>query len=193
MRNISASLTTPQIIAKTKHVTRRNGWRNLKAGDLLCTVEKSQGLKKGETLKRLRVIRVISCVQEPLSILYANPAYGADECRLEGFPDMTSSDFIEMFIRTHKGVDLDTPLSRIEFEYPFCGGAIAFWQTRYHHVLSVCAAPESDEAADAEMTSEWWSKPYDTARQAFEAHFQTWPYYSCLDFKDSSKLFGVLT
>lgn len=191
MRNISVTLTKDQITAKSKRVTRRNGWRNLKVGELLCTVEKSQGLKKGESLKRLRVIRVTDLKTEPLGRLLDDPVYGAEECRLEGFPDLTPAAFADMFMRTHKGVTLETPVTRIAFEYPFCGGAIAFWQTHYHHVLSVCHAPEVDEDADAEMISEWWSKPHPTARSAFEAHFQTWPYYPCLDFSDSSKFFEL--
>jgi len=59
-------LTKPQILARTKTVTRRVGWKHLKVGDLLQGVEKGMGLKAGETIKRLAVIRVTDVRQERL-------------------------------------------------------------------------------------------------------------------------------
>jgi hypothetical protein len=53
MRNMSFSLTTPQVYAGTKTVTRRLGWRFAKAGQRVCAVEKGMGLKKGEKVKRI--------------------------------------------------------------------------------------------------------------------------------------------
>ena len=58
MRNISFMLTTEQIINRTKTVTRRNGWKNLKKGDLLCGARKCMGLRPGEKMERLSTIRV---------------------------------------------------------------------------------------------------------------------------------------
>ena len=56
MRMISFFLTTPQFKTRTKDVTRRPGWKNLKAGDRLQAVVKAQGLKLGEHPVKLGVI-----------------------------------------------------------------------------------------------------------------------------------------
>ena len=45
-RNMSFAMTTEQIRARTKTVTRRFGWWFLKAGDQVWAVEKAMGLKK---------------------------------------------------------------------------------------------------------------------------------------------------
>jgi hypothetical protein len=47
-------------------VTRRFGWWNLKPGDVLCAIEKGQGLKKGEHVKRICLIEVVSVRKEKL-------------------------------------------------------------------------------------------------------------------------------
>ena len=114
MRNISFALTTKQILAQTKTVTRRLGWKFLKPGDYLCGVEKSQGLKPGEKLVRLNVIRVISVAREMLQEIAELDA--KDECRKEGFPEMHPDVFIEMFCE-HMGCTPTTWVTRIEFAY----------------------------------------------------------------------------
>jgi hypothetical protein len=116
MRNISFALTTPQFIAGTKTVTRRVGWRDLKSGDLLCAVEKGMGLGKGGKVKRLGTIRVVSATCERLDRMTAHLGYGAKECALEGFPEMTPEQFVEFFCRTHKPLKPRQWVTRIEFE-----------------------------------------------------------------------------
>jgi hypothetical protein len=64
MRLMSFSLTTPQILARTKTVTRRMGWTFLRPGDLVQAIEKGQGLKKGEHVKRLAVLRIVDVRRE---------------------------------------------------------------------------------------------------------------------------------
>lgn len=39
MRNMSFALTTPQILNRSKTVTRRAGWSFLKPGDIVCAVQ----------------------------------------------------------------------------------------------------------------------------------------------------------
>lgn len=117
MRNISFALTTPQFKARTKTVTRRMGWLNLKAGDQLMGVEKGMGLKPGEAIKRLGAIRVTSVRREPLNTMVINQVYGADECEWEGFPDLTPSQFVDFFCASHKGCEPHSVVTRIEFEY----------------------------------------------------------------------------
>jgi hypothetical protein len=48
MRNISFMHTMQQFKTRTKTVTRRTGWLTLKAGDVLCAVEKGQGRSSNE-------------------------------------------------------------------------------------------------------------------------------------------------
>lgn len=117
MRNISFMLTVRQFLDGSKDVTRRLGWENVKIGEELCGVEKGQGLRKGEKINRLGTIRVKDARREPLSRMIADPVYGKEECRREGFPDMTPAQFVEFFCRSHKGVDMHTPLTRIQFEH----------------------------------------------------------------------------
>lgn len=119
-RNISFALTTPQFLDGSKDVTRRNGWANVRAGDILCAVEKSQGLGKGGKIKRLGFIRVKDARREPLNTICADLAYGSKEMIREGFPPPhRNSDpamFLEFFCDTHRGVEGDTVITRIEFE-----------------------------------------------------------------------------
>ena len=116
-RLMSFSLTTEQVRARTKTVTRRTGWARLRAGDRLVAVEKAMGLKKGETVVRLGEIVVVDARWEPLQTLLDDPIYGLDEVLAEGFPDTTLRDFVAFFCRTHRGVTLDTPVRRIQFDY----------------------------------------------------------------------------
>jgi hypothetical protein len=125
VRNISFALTTAQVRARTKTVTRRRGtwWSKvLKPGDLLCAVEKSQGIKRGG-LVRLGTIRVASVRVELLSRIFDNvaatPDYGASgllETAREGFPEMTGMEFARMFV-AHMGGVYAQLVTRIEFEY----------------------------------------------------------------------------
>jgi hypothetical protein len=113
MRNISFSMTTEAFRLKQKTVTRRTGWWDLKPGDLLQGVEKCQGLKKGEHVVKMHVIRVKSSRMEFLSDI---GRYGPEEVAREGFPDMTAAEFVAMFA-AHNGCDEMELVNRIEFEY----------------------------------------------------------------------------
>lgn len=109
---MSFMATTEQILNQTKTVTRRVGWKNLKPGEMIQPVYKSQGLKKGETVKKLgNPVRVIRVERIPLDVI--------DDCDLifEGFPDLTHDEFIEMFMKMNKGCDRNSIVTRIEFEY----------------------------------------------------------------------------
>ncbi len=109
-RNMSFFTTVEQVRNKTKTVTRRLGWRFLKIEDILNAVEKCQGLKKGEKVKKIWQIRVVDTRIEPLiKITIA-------DVKKEGFPDMDQIDFAAMFIADNK-CDLHTEINRIEFEY----------------------------------------------------------------------------
>ncbi len=112
MRNMSFMLTTQQVIDETKDVTRRLGWGKLIPGNQLNACEKCMGLKPGQKIIRLKVIEVVSVRHEPLSAIRDEP----DGCAREGFPGMTSDEFIAMF-NSHMGGGPDLMVNRIEFKY----------------------------------------------------------------------------
>lgn len=109
-RNMSFSLTTNQVKASIKTVTRRLGWDSLRPGDLVNACEKAMGLRRGETVNKLALIRVVAARREPLA------AITRPDVRWEGFPEMTPGEFIAMFC-AHNRCTLDTQVNRIEFEY----------------------------------------------------------------------------
>src|SRR5688500_13564701 len=102
MRQISFALTTPQILAGSKDVTRRNGWQNATAGQSLQGIEKGQGIKKGEHVKKLRKILLQNVRRERLDLMITNPAYGAEEVIREGFPEKTPAEFVQMYCQANK-------------------------------------------------------------------------------------------
>lgn len=108
-RNISFSMTTKQFLDNSKTVTRRLGWWDLKAGDVLYAVEKGMGLKKGEKVKRLGLIMIVSVRRERLDSITAV------DVSHEGYPDMWPSGFVEMFCQSHK-CKPDAWVNRIEFK-----------------------------------------------------------------------------
>lgn len=109
-KNMAFSLTKKQMYAKTKDVTRRLGWGKLRTGEIICAVEKGQGLKLGEKVKVIGLIEIISVTKEAL---YCIPA--ADVIR-EGFPQMTARDFIIMFCKANK-CEPQKIVNRIEFKH----------------------------------------------------------------------------
>lgn len=114
-RNISFALTTDQFRHRTKTVTRRLGWSFLKVGDVLCGCVKCMGLRPGESIERLGLIRVVAVRRERLDSLWLEP-YGRLEAAREGFPKMSGADFVNMFC-DHMGGDPGQEVTRIEFEY----------------------------------------------------------------------------
>jgi hypothetical protein len=113
---MSFALTTPQVLNRTKTVTRRVGWTFLTPGTLLQAIEKGQGLKKGEKVRKLAAIRVTDVRREWMSDF--SSYYRRDECAREGFPEMTPEEFNSFFRSTHPdpGAD-DLRVTRIEFVY----------------------------------------------------------------------------
>ena len=109
-RNMSFSITTEQARNKTKDVTRRLVWWFLKPGDIVQQVEKAMGLKKGEKIKKIHLIKIKSTRPEPLYLI------DKADCVREGFPDWTPEQFIEMFC-SHNKCKSHTVVNRIEFEY----------------------------------------------------------------------------
>jgi hypothetical protein len=113
---MSFMLTTEQIRNRTKTVTRRLGWKNLKPGTVLNACVKCQGLKKGEKVQKICQIRVTDVRQEELACMSMVPKYGNLEATREGFPKMSGRGFVEMFCK-HMGVHPTVQVTRIQFEY----------------------------------------------------------------------------
>lgn len=123
MRNMSFAMTTDQVRAQIKDVTRRMGWLHLKAGDLIQPVVKGMGLKPGEKIERIGgPLRVLSVLREPLRAIAAYPNDGMTETRREGFIGMQAEEFIPMFCLGHKGCKPDSTVTRIEFSYDLLDG-----------------------------------------------------------------------
>ena len=117
MRRMAFSHTTPQVLDRSKTVTRRTGWRDLKPGDLIQAVERSRGLKKGERLRELGTLRVVSVRVEPLSRLVTDARYAEDELPREGFPCWSRDEFVAMFLRVNRLKSAAVTVTRVEFEY----------------------------------------------------------------------------
>ena len=140
MRHMSFALTVPQVLNRSKTVTRRLRWwvtvrksdgqrrRSLLPGDLLQPIEKGQGLKKGQKVVTVGgPIRVLTVRRERLDLMNDEACYGLREAALEGFPHLTGKQFVAMFCE-HNGCTPDTEVTRIEFKYvdqPSAGGAVA--------------------------------------------------------------------
>lgn len=110
-RNMSFMLTTDQVQARTKTVTRRLGWWNVKPGEVLNACVQCQGLRKGQKIEVITQIRVVRAGGEPLA------AITPEDVAAEGFPEWSPEEFILMFMTTHKGVQPETVVNRIQFEY----------------------------------------------------------------------------
>lgn len=115
---MSFSITTQQMRDDIKDVTRRLGWWHLQPGQQIRACEKCMGLKKGEKLKVLCIIEVVSTRREPLQRMTDDLAYGLEECRREGFPEMSPAEFVAMFCASHKGCTPETEINRIQFRRP---------------------------------------------------------------------------
>lgn len=131
--NISFSATTEQFINKTKHCTRRIGWRGVKPGQILRGIEKGQGLKKGEKVKHLHEIIVLEVNREPLIDIIKHPirinppriveqyiertgGRYPTECVLEGFPELSPLQFVQMFMKMNKCI-AEAPVTRILYDF----------------------------------------------------------------------------
>ena len=109
---MSFAMTTEALVNKTKSVTRRTGWENAKAGDIVVGCHKTMGFAKGECPRRLAIIQIKSVNRERLIDIHRYPG----ETAREGFPDLTADQFIEMLAK-HYGANETIPVTRLEFEH----------------------------------------------------------------------------
>lgn len=116
-RLMAVSLTESQVRDRTKTVTRRVGWRMLRAGDQITLCRKMMGRRRGEPLARIVDVEVVSVRREPLG------AITLGDVALEGFPQMTPAQFVSFFCATHRGCTPGTEVTRIEWRYLEPAGA----------------------------------------------------------------------
>lgn len=116
MPNMSFSKTLEQFRKRTKTVTRRIGKREIFIGAVYTAIEKGMGLKKGEKVVPMGCFIPTSARWEPLDRMIKEPEYGRAEVILEGFPEMTPAEFVEMFCTMHH-IPPDHLVNRIEFVY----------------------------------------------------------------------------
>jgi hypothetical protein len=108
---MSFSATTAQILAQTKTVTRRTGWRFAKVGDVVQPVRKAQGLKKGETVDKIGPpIRFVAVDRVILGDITPQDVHR------EGFPELTRREFVKLFKQINGG-SVHQAVTRIAFEY----------------------------------------------------------------------------
>ncbi|WP_415677812.1 hypothetical protein [Tsukamurella hominis] len=155
---MSVALTTEQVRAQQKTVTRRAGWQVLRPGDLVTLCPKVRGRRAGEALERIVTVEIVSTRRERLD------AITADDVVAEGFPGMTPPEFVAFFIASHRGVSASSEITRIEWAYPrvcrACGctdfaacetlTGPCSWRTVYDDGTGICSGcPGSGDRWDA--------------------------------------------
>lgn len=105
---MSFALTEAQLLAGTKDVTRRLGWKAVLPGERVTAIRKGMGLARGEKQVVLATLQVVSVRREPLDDIQIQ------DVDREGFPELTRAEFIEFFCRAN-GCKPDTVVTRIEF------------------------------------------------------------------------------
>ncbi len=114
-RLMAVSLTESQVRDRSKTVTRRMGWRNLRTGERLTLCRKVMGRRRAdghvEPLVRIVDVEVVEVGLERFD------AIAPDEVAAEGFPEMTPAEFVEFFCGSHRGCTPDSTITRIKWRY----------------------------------------------------------------------------
>jgi hypothetical protein len=122
---MSVSMTLDAVRDRRKTVTRRHvdTWKNLAVGERLTLIEKGMGLPKGAKQVVVAEVQVVSVQVEDIGFVDRH------ECALEGFPEMSSSEFVCFWLKGHgypvlvdaaNGMRLpnySVPCRRIEWRY----------------------------------------------------------------------------
>lgn len=95
-RRMSFFLTTQQVLARTKTVTRRAiaTWTHLGPGVQIIAIEKGQGLHAGEGHRVLALLEVVNVRVELLEDITA------EDCAREGFPKLSPAEFVAFYRRS---------------------------------------------------------------------------------------------
>lgn len=111
-RLMSVAFTEAAVRSRTKTVTRRKGWAYLRPGERITLCRKVMGRRPGEPLVRVAEVEVLNVRREPLDAITA-----ADVAR-EGFPGMSTEEFIRRFFLDAQGIQPTDTVTRIEWTYP---------------------------------------------------------------------------
>lgn len=146
MRLMSFRMTVLPFYRRLKTETRRmDAWHGLKAGELLCGVVKGQGLKLGEEVQRLHVIRIEDVYSDYLDEITP------EEVAAEGFPGLPPKDFVDMFLDGHKPpADWDEQVTIISFSY-VPGGRFAV-----PGICRRCGCTAQEGCLHEEFGNCWW-------------------------------------
>lgn len=110
MRRASFMYTAEQMRDRSKDVTRRLGWKWAKPGMRVLAVSQCMGLRKGQTAEVFGVIEIVDVRRERLDEITQ------DDVRREGFPEMSCSEFQEMFVQ-HMKCEYDADVARVVFRH----------------------------------------------------------------------------
>ena len=114
---IAFSDTVRAVRERQQTVSRRLSPPPLAVGDLVDAVASDWMVRHKGPLTPLAVIRIVSLREEPLSRILNEPEYGREELAKEGGPAVTLPTWALTLLVRYKRLSLDTPLTRIEFEY----------------------------------------------------------------------------
>lgn len=114
---MSVALTERAVRDRRKTVTRRLGWRFLRAGDRLTLCRKVMGRKPGEPLVRIAEVEVVSVRREPLGAMTDDDvAREGVDATLEVAGRTEAEAWISWFAWTMK-CSVDDEVTRIEWRY----------------------------------------------------------------------------
>ena len=109
MRLISFAWTSDAFLEGRKTVTRRQGWKTLKAGTRLQVVRKAMGLRKGEKVERLGVIEVLDVSRVPLDSI------DLEDVRREAVEGVTTPEDFVRFYALGNRCEPSSLVTRISF------------------------------------------------------------------------------
>ncbi|MCE5277173.1 MAG: hypothetical protein ABFD92_16720 [Planctomycetaceae bacterium] len=144
---MSFSLTEAALIDGSKTVTRRLGWQSLRCGDYVRAVRKAMGLKKGERVFALAVLRIISARREPLNRINRH------DVKREGFPQMSPDDFVAFFVAEMR-CPVGQVVTRIEFEICRCR-TCGHFSREFADCGNCSAGPLPSDVVETNFCSDW--------------------------------------
>lgn len=116
MSNMAFSKSIQAMREFRKTVTRRYGWANVKPAQIVQAVEKGQGIPRGEHVVPIHEIQLLTPRWERADLMITDQAYGEREVILEGFPELSPKEFVQMLCEMNKKRP-DELVHRLEFRH----------------------------------------------------------------------------
>ncbi|WP_200834729.1 ASCH domain-containing protein [Amycolatopsis alkalitolerans] len=110
-RLMSVAFTEREVRSRIKTVTRRKGWAYLRTGERITLCRKVMGRRPGEPLVRVAEVEVLDVRREPLD------AITVAEVAREGFPGMSTEEFMRRFFIDAQDIQPSDIVTRIEWTY----------------------------------------------------------------------------